>query len=288
MGDAHDVTDETSGFEEITIGDSRDGFRIAPRRGGIVTALWLHGEPLLYLDRATFNDPGASVRGGIPVLFPICGPLREGRARLGEAEIALKQHGFARSLPWREVERGEHHITLALADSPETRASWPFAFEVRCTYRLTQGALRIEHAVENRSSAEMPFSFGFHPYFATPDKQALLFHIPARHAAENPFGEPQAFTGLEPAGNTIDLTFTDATEPRASFDDRATGRRITVSACPEYRYLVFWTLADRPFCCLEPWTARGDALNTGHDLMRLAPGETRALRMEISVDRIDA
>jgi galactose mutarotase-like enzyme len=44
---------------------------------------------------------------------------------------------------------------------------------------------------------------------------------------------------------------------------------------------VIWTLRGRDFVCLEPWTCPGDALNTGAGLLFLAPGETRALRLEI-------
>ena len=38
--------------------------------GGIVTRFAAFGRELLYLDRKTFADPAANVRGGNPVLFP--------------------------------------------------------------------------------------------------------------------------------------------------------------------------------------------------------------------------
>ena len=44
---------------------------------------------------------------------------------------------------------------------------------------------------------------------------------------------------------------------------------------------MIWALRGRDFICLEPWTCPGDALNTGKDVLVLAPGETRALRLEI-------
>jgi galactose mutarotase-like enzyme len=52
---------------------------IAPHRGAIVTSLRIAGRELLYLDRATFDDPSKNVRGGIPVLFPTPGKLANDR-----------------------------------------------------------------------------------------------------------------------------------------------------------------------------------------------------------------
>lgn len=270
-------------LDEITIGDDTDGFRIAPGRGGMVTALWLGGAPLLYLDRATFEDATASVRGGIPVLFPICGPLRADTAVLEGQSRQMKQHGFARSLPWTVQAQGPDHVTLALSSSERTLAAYPYAFTLRCTYRVSPGTLQMETEVNNRADREMPFSFGIHPYFATPDKTQVRIEVPARHAAENPFGAPHPFDALHPAQGTIDLTFTDIARPQARLDDLATGHTIGLQASDAYRFMVFWTLADRPFCCLEPWTARGDALNTGLDLIRVPPGETA--RLHLSIER---
>ena len=46
---------------------------LVPERGAIVTALRVGDRDVLYLDRATLEDPTKNVRGGIPVLFPYAG-----------------------------------------------------------------------------------------------------------------------------------------------------------------------------------------------------------------------
>jgi len=57
-----------------------DRLRVVPRRGGLVTGWLCHGpwgeREILYFDADRFADPSKSVRGGIPVLFPICGGLQ--------------------------------------------------------------------------------------------------------------------------------------------------------------------------------------------------------------------
>ena len=46
-----------------------------PSRGGIITNWLLNDSEILYFDKKRFLDKSKSIRGGIPVLFPICGNL---------------------------------------------------------------------------------------------------------------------------------------------------------------------------------------------------------------------
>ncbi len=53
---------------ELSESETNSWFRICPERGGIVTSFASHGRELLYLDKETFENTEANVRGGIPVL----------------------------------------------------------------------------------------------------------------------------------------------------------------------------------------------------------------------------
>ena len=44
-----------------------------------------------------------------------------------------------------------------------------------------------------------------------------------------------------------------------------------------------FTLAGKDYVCLEPWTAPGNALNTGEDLIVLAPKKSTSLWVEMSL-----
>ena len=72
-----------------TLSDSEtdSSVTICPERGAIAVSCKLQGEELFYLDEATFIDPAANIRGGNPVLFPICGQLIEGQF---EWELSMK------------------------------------------------------------------------------------------------------------------------------------------------------------------------------------------------------
>lgn len=262
----------------------RSSLDAAPERGGLLTGLTLDGHELLFMDWDTFRDPVKSVRGGIPVLFPSCGPLRADQVAIGDGTYPMKQHGFARNLPWTVAEQTDDALALALDSSDATRASWPFDFRLRCRYRLDGGTLRIDQEVHNGSAAPMPMALGLHPYFRVGDKARLRLDVPASHASPNPEGAAAPYAGaLDFDREVIDLCFVDMREPRAAFEDEALGRRIEVRADPLYRYFVIWTLRGRDFLCLEPWTARGYALNSGADVTRVAAGKTLRTWVEISV-----
>ena len=116
---------------------SGDSLRIVPERGGLVSSWRCGGRELLYLDAERFADPALSVRGGIPVLFPICGNLPDDRLTLPQGSFHLPQHGFARDRPWQlqELPAGDG-IVLVLEDSAETRTQFPFAFRLELELRL--------------------------------------------------------------------------------------------------------------------------------------------------------
>jgi galactose mutarotase-like enzyme len=67
---------------------------VVPARGGIITRWQICGEDILYLDRERFKDPNLSVRGGVPILFPICGNLPDNTYQHQGRNYTLKQHGI--------------------------------------------------------------------------------------------------------------------------------------------------------------------------------------------------
>lgn len=135
----------------------------------------------------------------------------------------------------------------------------------------------------------MPFSAGFHPYFPVADKSKLQFEIPAKTAivdqktqTKKPFNNSFDFDVAE-----IDWCFDELTGTTAIVTDQAAQTKLTLQYDKEYSTLVFWTLKDKDFYCLEPWSAPRNAMNTGNHLLFLAPGETRSLRFIMTIEPID-
>lgn len=264
---------------EITDAHGGSSAVIAPARGAIVTSFRAAGRELLYLDQATFDDPAKNVRGGVPVLFPSPGKLLDDRWQWQGQAGAMKQHGFGRTLPWQVVAAGPV-AKLALQSDAKTLAQYPWPFAAELEFSLRGACLRIVTRVRNTGTESMPFGLGFHPYFRIDDKARVKVETDATRAFDSVTRQEIAFSGFDLTAAEVDMRLMDHTLHHSSLE-LADGARIVVRASPEFRQWVVWTLAGKEFVCLEPWTAPGNALNSGAGLIQLAPAETRELWMEI-------
>ncbi|OKH26285.1 aldose epimerase [Chroogloeocystis siderophila 5.2 s.c.1] len=249
---------------------------IVPERGGIVARWSIQGQEIFYLDAERFANPDLSVRGGIPILFPICGNLPDNTYTHNGQHYTLKQHGFARDLPWKvtdEDTQNQASITLVLESNETTRAVYPFNFQLAFTYQLQANQLAILQRITNHSAVAMPFSLGLHPYFLVHDKTQLQFTIPATEYQDQRTKTHHAFTGFDFEQDEIDAAFRPLNAANASVRDRDRGLQLHLSwDDTHYTTFVFWTQKGKDFYCVEPWTAPRNALNTGTDLISLEPG----------------
>lgn len=256
---------------------------VVPERGGLITRWSVKGEELLYMDDERFADPSLTVRGGIPILFPICGNLPENTYTCQERQYTLKQHGFARNLPWTVRDQGRTDgasITLGLTSNAETRSLYPFDFELEFTYTLKGNGLEIFQRFTNLCGTmdglppqSMPFSAGLHPYFLTKDKSRLHFEIAAMQYWEQQTQKLHDFRGrFDPEVPEIDAIFGPLTGLGATLTDWSRRVRLSLSYSAAYSRVVFWTVRGKDYICLEPWTAPRNALNTGELLTHLKPG----------------
>ncbi len=251
---------------------------IVPERGGIVTKWSLQGQDILYLDEDRFNNPNLSVRGGIPILFPICGNLPDNIFSYNNQNYHLKQHGFARDLPWQVLGQSTNEsakIILSLKSNPQTLEDYPFEFELIFSYELKENQLIINQSYENQSTEVMPFSFGFHPYFCCYDKNQLSLDFPAQEYQSKTGDQTYPFNGkLDYSLPEIDIAFTKLQKQTASFDDGQRGLKISLSYSDFFSTLVFWTLQDKDYICVEPWSSPRNSINTGEKLQYLQPQES--------------
>jgi galactose mutarotase-like enzyme len=266
----------------LTLPGANSSVTLAPFRGGITTSLRLRGRELLYMDEATFLDPEKNVRGGIPVLFPTPGKLEGDRWRRHGREGVLKQHGFARNSAWSVASREPARVTLLLHSDASTLLQYPWPFEIRLRFDLAEHLLRIATHVRNPGTEPLPFALGFHPYFNVADKARARIRSGATRAFDNVTRTTAPFTGFDLTAAEVDLHLVDHPDDHLDLD-LGDDHEIVVRAAPHFRRWVVWTLASKPFVCVEPWTAPGNALNTGSELTVLAPGEEQASWIEIEL-----
>lgn len=261
---------------------------IVPERGGMVSAWRIRDQYILYMDTERFANPDSSVRGGIPILFPICGNLPDNVYTHNGQQYTLKRHGFARDLPWEVAEKGTQEdcasLTLVLNSNEQTRAVYPFDFQLTFTYVFAGNTLKIQQRYTNHSAETMPFSVGLHPYFWTPEKSQLAFDIPASQSQDQNTGEVHPFgTTFNLSRDEIDVALRPLSREFAFMSDRHRGLKITLIYSDLYSTLVFWTVKGKQYCCLEPWSSPRNALNTGEQLLSLEPGASYEAWVEISV-----
>ncbi|ASC70085.1 Aldose-1-epimerase [Halomicronema hongdechloris C2206] len=260
---------------------------VVPQRGGLITHWQINDQDILYFDAERFANPELSVRGGIPILFPICGNLPDHTYTLEGQAYSLKQHGFARDLPWQVLEqsvRDSAALTLALTSNDHTRALYPFDFRLELTYRLQGHTLTLDQRVINASDRPMPFSLGLHPYFHAADKTQLRFDLPAQQLHDQLTQAVEPFAGhFDLSQPEIDVALTPLSAQTATVVDHHSHRALTLTWSDTYSALVFWTVQGKPYYCLEPWTALRNALNTGDRIITLAPGATHEATVALAV-----
>ncbi|KAF3885042.1 MULTISPECIES: aldose epimerase family protein [Nostocales] len=262
---------------------------VVPERGGIIIGWRVEGQDILYLDEERFANPELSVRGGVPILFPICGNLPDNLYTYNGQEYTLKQHGFARDLPWsvvgEEVSQDKATLAIALSSNEQTRAHYPFEFQIVFTYKIEGHTLEIRQEYKNLSSEAMPFSIGFHPYFVTSDKTQLEFEIPSNQYQDQITKEVHSFNGtFDYNADVIDVAFKHLNGKLATVSDRSRKLKLEMEYDEIYSTLVFWTVKGKDFYCLEPWSAPRNALNTGESLTVLEPNTSYSANVRLKIN----
>ena len=246
--------------------------RIVPERGGLITEWRIEGKELLYFDLERFLDKDKSVRGGIPILFPICGDL-SGHYSISGKNYLLKQHGFARDLPWSiSLLKDELGIRLKLIDSTNSLSYFPFFFTLIMDVRLKKKCLQISIKVYNRSQDCMPFSFGLHPYFKVSNLQKIKIDgLPEKCIDQTNMKVTKASDQIRILDKGVD--FLSYPSSSVKLFDSLSRNVIELIHQEPMDTTVIWTDPPRQMVCLEPWTGPRNSLLTGDRKLEIKPEE---------------
>ena len=239
-----------------------------------------------------------------PILFPIVGRLVNDQYTVEDEVYTMRQHGFARDKVFEVLEYNETSVTFCLKANEDTRAQYPFEFELRVTYVLIGGMLIISHEVINRDAKDLLFSIGGHPGFHI---EGNLNDYVLDFGGEFTV-QQHLITGNYYNGETKDLhlnrTF-DLTESLFASDaivikappfqsigfGKKNGPRLLTLHCDSWTAMGLWTKPSAPFFCIEPWWGWADAINSLGTLkekdgvMSLAPGRHSRLNYSIEIHK---
>jgi glucose-6-phosphate 1-epimerase len=141
-----------------------DGARAEIYLNGAHVTSWVPvgGSEQLFLSPLSGFGPGASIRGGVPVIFPQF-----------SGEGSLPKHGFARKQRWEFLEMKKTTAGAAARfgarDDETTRAIWPHAFLTELEVTLGGNTLRVTLKVANAGASPFSFTAALHTYYAVDD-----------------------------------------------------------------------------------------------------------------------
>ena len=216
-----------------------------------------------------------------PVLFPVCGTVKDGTIRIAGRTHPLTKHGFTREPVFEVVKQGDDFVELALTPTEESRPMYPFDFVFHVTYTLVDGGYTTTFTVENRSDAVMPFCVGGHPAFICPMEEGASFSdyqlvFPEEEDGRNllaPNGGCVSGSEYLPGFRNsrvlaLDhslfdprdaLIFAELKSRSVDLVHKTSGHGIHF-AFPKMEVLAVWTKpgANADYLCLEPWHGMPD------------------------------
>ena len=263
--------------------DQNNYIKFCPQRGGVITNWISDGKEILYFDEKRFMDKTKSIRGGIPILFPICGSIKTSSSVFGKDYLQLMQHGFARDLNWRYcINDTEKSLSLFLNDSKKTKKYYPFDFELKIEVTLKINFLEFEITIYNKADFAMPINFGLHPYFNVSDFKNLEF-------VDNPLNcqdqERNTISNTLDELNKINLgvDLLMYTSGRSSFRDKIFKRQVILNHPYPFDLGVIWSDPPRRMICLEPWTSPRNSFVDGFRNIMISSNDSKRLNASIQI-----
>lgn len=250
--------------------------------------------------------------GQAPVLFPICGSLRNDEAEIGDGKkTTMPRHGLVRKKEFKCTEKTGDSILFEIESNEEMLEQYPYQFKLEIRYTLEGKKISTRYIIQNKTQETMPFQIGGHPGFCCPlyadenyEDYELVFEKDENCTVPTPVTE----TGLinmehrrEFLNNTdrlqlkhdlfsIDAVILDQLKSRAvTLKSKKHNKRIRLDF-EEFPYLILWSTAkEADFVALEPWIGlstcsdEGDRFEEKRNVQYAGAGKTKEYEFYINV-----
>ncbi|MCI6383688.1 MAG: aldose epimerase, partial [Subdoligranulum variabile] len=259
-----------------------------PEKGGMATSFTKAGDEYLWLRDKNFESPDRP-RCGVPILFPHCGKPDGGVHHFNGADYPIENHGLADLLPWQVKSATDEAIELTLTPNGLTKFVYPFEFCLTMRYTLAGGKAGLALTVENKGDKAMPFSVGFHPYFAASKLENVNFDIKAATCSESAKGEqpaaPAQITLTKKDGAAESIRLLTGVKSPMVLTDSGSGHKVTVAFDEAvFGNGVLWQQNAETFVCMEPWNGWANSVNEPGHHEELNPGESKMFAWSITIE----
>lgn len=247
-------------------------------KGAEIRRLTVNGE-----DRLWNGDP-AFWEGVAPVLFPICGGLKDKKYEVYGKEYNLDNHGFAKKMVFEVESKGNAFAVFLLKDTPDTLKVYPWSFELRVKYTLIGAAVKVEYDVENKSDNTMYAAFGSHEAYLCPEgiedydlifdknetlKAGVLDGCLLTREFDTVLFDSKVLPIYVKYFDVDTLVFTDIKSRFVTLRNRKNGKSVSVDF-NGFDNLLIWTKKGAPYLCIEPWTTCPSYADCGYSIAEKA------------------
>ena len=286
------------------IGTDKMRFSFSALGGELISAATSDGFEYIWQGDGNYWEKHA------PLLFPICGRLKNSKYSFNKKEYELGCHGFLSNSLMEISKISDNNIIFSLSDSESTRAVFPFPFKLTVSYEAENTALHIKSTVENTGKTELPFMFGAHPGFNLPldngiSKEDYFIDFGCNECTIHGLDEEKSFVSqndekyyfknglfkideakLAQMGTAI---FSGVSDEVKLFSPRGK-RGVKINYSEEFKYFCVWKFPSEyaDFICLEPWSGipgngiNDEILETRSSMIRLKPNESKTFNYSIT------
>jgi len=220
--------------------------------------------------------------GSSPLLFPICGGLKEDKYTLNGKEYHLEKHGYARFKMFDVENKTDSSVVFLHKSDEDTKAQFPFDYELRVIYTLVEKSLKVDYSVKNLTDNTMYFNIGSHEAYYTPEGiEDYDVVFPQNETIDSyvlygnllsdqklPILKDSNILPLYDKYFTIDaLVFKDVKSKSCVLRNRKTGKAVKVDF-PDARYFLLWHKPNSPYMCVEPWDGVQDIVGSSYDIQK--------------------
>ena len=220
--------------------------------------------------------------GRAPLLFPICGRLKDDKYIYDDKEYNLEYHGYGRFLEF-DIEKIESQSIVFLHRyNSKTLELFPFEYELRVVYKLENSSLKITYIINNLGDKDMFFSIGSHEGLYCPEgicEYSVVFEKPESldcvvcsadyfgHDVVNKGNDVKEFYLNDKYFENGSLSFINLKSKNFTLINRRTGKTTVLKTDNNYSVFTLWSVPNAGFICLEPWYGMPDFIDSDYNII---------------------
>ena len=250
--------------------------------------------------------------GQAPVLFPICGSIRDDKVVTESGKIlSMPRHGIVRKKEFTCTGQLENQITFAIESDEEMMEQYPYPFRLEITYTLIGKTIQTKYQIYNKGSEVMPFQIGGHPGFNCPLMDGEEYNDYKIEFAQNeeceiptpvtetglidiakrtPFLKNQNELSLSHKLFAVDAVILDQLKSRSVKLISKNHKKGIQLDFADFPYLILWSTANNgPFVAIEPWIGlstcndEGNVFEEKRNIQKAEAGEIKEYQFEVTI-----